>query len=54
MSDFYVESPIICNDCGFEHGSCRCNMSEEELDEIRQAEQESMDGLYNAWEISGF
>jgi hypothetical protein len=29
-------------------------MSEEELDTIGEAEAESMDGLYNAWEIAGF
>lgn len=53
MSDFYVESPIMCDDCGFEHGSCRCNMSDLELDEIEKAEAESRDGLHNALEISG-
>jgi len=51
--DFYIESPIMCDACGFEHGSCRCIMSEEELWEIEKAQQESMDGLYNAWEIAG-
>ncbi len=50
----FIESPIICDDCGHEHGLCRCNMSDDELYEIWLADQQAQDGLNNAWEMAGF
>jgi hypothetical protein len=44
----------ICQYCYLPIGSCICFDEDDETDEERLERQQAMDGLINAWEMSGF